>query len=55
MDSILAISPLDGRYRDKVIELNSLVSEFGLIKFRVQVEVEWFSFYLVKQSLICLN
>ncbi|RTL10415.1 MAG: adenylosuccinate lyase [Neisseriaceae bacterium] len=44
MDSILAISPLDGRYRDKVSELNSLVSEFGLIKFRVQVEVEWFKF-----------
>ena len=37
MDSILAISPLDGRYRDKVSALNEVVSEFGLIKFRVQV------------------
>jgi adenylosuccinate lyase len=48
MDSILAISPLDGRYRDKVSALNSLVSEFGLIKFRVQVEVEWFKFLFSK-------
>lgn len=48
MDSILAISPLDGRYRDKVSALNEVVSEFGLIKFRVQVEVEWFKFLFSK-------
>lgn len=42
--SIFAISPLDGRYSSKVKQLNKIVSEFGLIKYRVQVEVEWFKF-----------
>ena len=37
----LAISPLDGRYFDKVKELNQISSEFGLIKYRVKVEIEW--------------
>ena len=37
-----AISPLDGRYRDRVRELRPLFSEFGLIRQRVRVEVEWF-------------
>ena len=41
MQSILAISPLDGRYSDKVKMLSGYVSEFGLIKYRVRVEIEW--------------
>ena len=39
---VLAISPLDGRYFDKVSSLSEIVSEFGLIKYRVKVEIEWF-------------
>jgi adenylosuccinate lyase len=42
MDKVLAISPLDGRYSDKVSQLNEIVSEFGLVKYRVKVEIEWF-------------
>ena len=41
MERVLAISPLDGRYSDKVSQLNEIVSEFGLVKYRVKVEVEW--------------
>ncbi|NUZ04533.1 adenylosuccinate lyase [Piscinibacter koreensis] len=39
---LLALSPLDGRYAAKVDPLRPLLSEFGLIHRRVQVEVEWF-------------
>lgn len=39
--ALTAISPLDGRYQDKVSQLRSIFSEFGLIKFRVMVEIQW--------------
>jgi len=38
----MAISPVDGRYRSKVSELENYFSEYGLIKYRVKVEVEYF-------------
>jgi len=40
--SLSALSPLDGRYAAKVAPLRPLLSEFGLMHRRVQVEVEWF-------------
>ena len=40
--SLTAISPVDGRYQDKTSELQSYFSEFGLIRYRVTVEVEYF-------------
>ena len=39
--SLTALSPLDGRYRDKVAELAQYFSEYGLIRYRVFVEIEW--------------
>jgi len=42
LTSLTAISPVDGRYRSKVSELAPYFSEFGLIKYRVHVEVEYF-------------
>lgn len=48
MSNIFAISPLDGRYADKVKSLSETVSEFGLIKYRVMVEIEWFKFLFSK-------
>ena len=39
---LTALSPLDGRYAAKVAPLRALLSEFGLMHRRVQVEVEWF-------------
>jgi adenylosuccinate lyase len=35
------LSPIDGRYADKVEPLRSILSEFGLIRYRVLVEVRW--------------
>ncbi|MDV3468348.1 adenylosuccinate lyase [Stenotrophomonas sp. C3(2023)] len=39
--ALLALSPLDGRYASKVDALRPIFSEFGLIKARIKVEVEW--------------
>lgn len=39
---LTAISPVDGRYQDKVQELANFFSEFALIKYRVFVEVQYF-------------
>ncbi len=39
---LLAISPLDGRYSDKVDHLSQYFSEAALIRYRALVEVEWF-------------
>ena len=42
LTALTAISPVDGRYRSKVEDLAPYFSEFGLIKYRVHVEVEYF-------------
>ena len=39
--ALTAISPIDGRYADKISQLRPIFSEYGLIRFRVQVEVRW--------------
>lgn len=41
---LTAISPIDGRYANKVSVLRPLFSEFGLIRYRVFVEVRWLQF-----------
>lgn len=42
LTSLTAISPVDGRYRNKTESLDKYFSEFALIKYRVLVEVEYF-------------
>ncbi len=42
LNSLTAISPIDGRYRKVTNELAPYFSEFGLIKYRVQVEIDYF-------------
>ena len=42
LSALSALSPLDGRYAARVAGLRPLLSEFGLMHRRVQVEVEWF-------------
>ncbi|TRZ43647.1 adenylosuccinate lyase [Robertkochia solimangrovi] len=42
LSSLNAISPVDGRYRNKVEDLSAYFSEFALIKYRVLVEIEYF-------------
>jgi len=41
IDSLLAVSPIDGRYADKCAEFREVFSEYGLIKRRVVVECKW--------------
>ena len=42
LNSLTAISPIDGRYRKASKELAAYFSEYALIKYRIQVEIEYF-------------
>jgi adenylosuccinate lyase len=42
LNQLTAISPIDGRYRKQVESLAPFFSEFGLIKYRVRIEIEYF-------------
>ncbi len=42
LSSLTAISPVDGRYRNKVENLSLYFSEWALIRYRVRVEIEYF-------------
>jgi len=42
LNKLTAISPIDGRYREKVKDLAGYFSEYGLIKYRIKSEVEYF-------------
>lgn len=42
LNTLTAISPIDGRYRNKVTELAHYFSEWALIKYRIRIEVEYF-------------
>jgi adenylosuccinate lyase len=42
LSKLTAISPIDGRYRDKVRELADYFSEYALIRYRIKSEVEYF-------------
>jgi adenylosuccinate lyase len=39
--ALMAISPLDGRYHEKINSLRAIFSEYGLIKFRIIIEIRW--------------
>jgi len=41
LSSLSAVSPIDGRYGSKTAALRDIFSEYGLIRYRVQVEVRW--------------
>lgn len=53
LNSLTAISPIDGRYRSQLAPLAPYFSEFGLIRYRVRVEVEYFLF-LAERKIIVL-
>ncbi|WP_022663753.1 adenylosuccinate lyase [Desulfospira joergensenii] len=46
MTNLEAISPLDGRYARLTRELGQIFSEYGLIRHRVEVEIQWLKFIL---------
>ena len=41
LSSLSAISPIDGRYAEKTVDLRSIFSEYGLMRYRVIAEVRW--------------
>jgi len=41
LSALTAISPIDGRYGSKTADLRAIFSEFGLVRFRVEVEIRW--------------
>lgn len=49
LQTLTAISPIDGRYRSKVQHLEEYFSEYALIKYRVLVEIEYFQFLAAKK------
>jgi adenylosuccinate lyase len=49
LQSLTAISPVDGRYRNQLQHLDEYFSEFALIKYRVKVEIEYFLFLSEKK------
>lgn len=53
LNALTAISPIDGRYRSQLATLAPYFSEYGLIKYRVRVEVEYF-LYLAEKKIIKL-
>ena len=42
LENLLSISPLDGRYSKSVESIREFTSEYGLIKYRVIIEIKWF-------------
>ncbi|NNF41337.1 MAG: adenylosuccinate lyase [Woeseiaceae bacterium] len=44
VSTLNALSPVDGRYSGKVDSLRDILSEYGLIRFRVLIEVRWLQF-----------
>src|SRR5689334_2970717 len=49
LNPLTAISPIDGRYRKQLHHLDEYFSEFALMKYRVEVEVEYFLFLADKK------
>jgi adenylosuccinate lyase len=49
LNSLTAISPIDGRYRSQLQHLDEYFSEFALMKYRVTIEVEYFIFLADKK------
>ena len=41
LSALTAVSPIDGRYNQKTNALSKYFSEFGFIKYRLNVEIEW--------------
>src|SRR5580658_7340972 len=49
LNTLTAISPIDGRYRSQLAALAPYFSEFGLMRYRLRIEVEYFLFLAEKK------
>ena len=51
LSPLTALSPLDGRYQKKVDMLRPILSEYGLIRYRVAIEIKWLFFLSQEKTL----
>jgi len=51
LTALSAISPIDGRYADKTWDLRSICSEYGLIRYRLIVEIRWLQALAVEDAI----
>ena len=51
LNSLTALSPVDGRYAEKTFSLREIFSEYGLIRYRVRVEVRWLQALAAEKSI----
>ncbi len=51
LSALTAIAPIDGRYGSKTKALRAIFSEYGLIRFRVQVEVRWLQMLAAREDI----
>lgn len=54
-EQVMAITPIDGRYKGQIENMTKYFSEFALIKYRVQVELSWFKYLLTVPNLALNN
>lgn len=52
LDQFTSISPVDGRYLSQLTELQPIFSEFGLMRYRVLVEIRWFQALAKHQQIV---
>jgi len=52
LSSLTAISPIDGRYANKTQVLRTIFSEFGLIRYRIIVEIRWLQFLAAHPDIV---
>lgn len=52
LSTLTAISPIDGRYSNKILALRPIFSEFGLIRYRLIVEIRWLQFLSAHPDII---
>ncbi|RKZ74158.1 MAG: adenylosuccinate lyase [Gammaproteobacteria bacterium] len=52
LSTLTAISPIDGRYSNKILALRPIFSEFGLIRYRLFVEIRWLQFLSAHPDII---
>jgi adenylosuccinate lyase len=55
LEPLTAVSPLDGRYRDNLGALPEIASEYGLLRYRVIVELRWFAHLAAAQEIVELS
>ena len=55
IDTLLNISPIDGRYKNITCDISNYFSEYAYIKYRIIVELEWFKYLLKDEKIINYN